>query len=316
MSQSVGAVKTQLDFLTRNRFNLRSSACTQSGKTALDLAKQKRNLRIVQLIIKMVRDFDFKILVCASYTRNSSVGLYRDECEMKMFGFTEAYPQDPQMKQLQAHAQEVKKLRIHLQTRGEEVKRLRKQIRTQNQTIGKLRSHLQLYDADYFPLAPGNKVVLLPPQYPSDYSVAYPALLANLDQLRIELAGMRQDVAKTRQTASAQRQILRKTNAKLLQCEKQLAAKEADESNLLARKHHLDQAVTKAQESISAATSVDAVLNAAATPAMLTTVLVVQISALRRLKAIATAKSTTISLSDFTAAASFAKGVKKRFGTR
>ena len=165
-------------------------------------------------------------------------------------------------------------------------------------------------------MAPGDKVVLPPPQYPKDYAVAYPALLANLGQLRIELVRMRQDVAKTRQAASAQRQILRQTNAELLQCEKQLAAKEADEANLLARKRHVDQAVTKAQEGISAATSVDAVVNAAVTPAMLTTVLVVQISALRRLETIVTDNSTTISLGNFAAAASFAEGVTKRFGTR
>ena len=223
-----------------------------------------------------------------------------------------------------------KQIRTQNQTRNKELEQLQKQIRHQNKTISNLRSQLQLYGPmpadELHPPASGDKVVLPPPQYPDDYSVAYPALVANLDKLSGELVHMRQAVAKTRQAVGAQRQIvraaaltLRQTNAELLQHEKLLAAKEADEANLLARKRYIDQAVTTAQERISTATSVDAVIQVAFTPPMLKTALVVQISALRRLEALVTGKS-AVSLPDLNkkieAAASFAKVLKKQFGNR
>lgn len=201
-----------------------------------------------------------------------------------------------------------------------QVKQLRKYLQVRDDTIAKLHSHLQLYDPDTAnpERVPASvaEIVVPQPRYLDNHAVDYPALLAVLDQLREDLIPMREGVAKTRQSASAQQQmvreaaaVLRQINADLLRREKQLAAREADISPLMARKQYVDQAVATAQERMSAATSVAAVVKASSSPPMSKTVLVVQIAALHRLKSIIRPK-------DFAPAADFAEAVAKKFGSR
>ena len=209
-----------------------------------------------------------------------------------------------------------KQLRKHLRDRDRKVEQLRKHLQARDKTIAKLQSHLQLYDVDVANALPSVEVAEPPVDYVDDYESDYPTLLAGLKHLQVEVVYLSEGVKKSRETASAQREtarkavsVLRQINADLLKREKHLAVRKTDEAYLLARKKYVDQAVIAAQQRISAATSVAAVVGAISTPAMLKTVLAVQICALHRLQSLATTH-------DFVAAANLAQTAKEHFGPR